>query len=452
MNIARRRLFAAFAGAASTGAATGALAAAPVHDAPRAAIDATSLGLRPDVSDDQSAFFQRAIERAAAARAVLQLAPGFYRAGALQLPAFAAIAGVAGATRILMAGGPSLLTSAGGDHVSLSGLVLDGNGIPLPDGRGLVHLVHGRAVRIADCEIVNAGGNAIALEGIGGEVTGNTIEAGDNAIFSMDAVGLRIAANTVRKAGNGGILVHRHAAADDGTLVLDNRIDNVANKSGGVGQYGNGINIFRADKAIVRGNRISNAAYTAVRGNGASNLQIVGNTCTRLGETAIFSEFGAQGSLIANNIVDRAAVGISVANFDKGERIAVVQGNIVRNLFVGRPAGGDQSDVSSVGISVEADTVVSGNVIDSVPGTGISAGFGPYLRDVSITGNVVRDIDFGIAVSVVPGAGNALIADNLVSDAKLGAIVGMEWHKLAATDLAKETRYAHLSIGGNRVR
>ena len=33
---------------------------------------------------------------------------------------------------------------------------------------------------------------------------------------------------------------------------------------------------------------------------------------------------------MANNIVDGAALGVSVTNFDKGGRLAVVQGNLIR--------------------------------------------------------------------------------------------------------------------------
>jgi uncharacterized secreted repeat protein (TIGR03808 family) len=98
--------------------------------------------------------------------------------------------------------------------------------------------------------------------------------------------------------------------------------------------------------------------------------------------------------------------------------------------------------------------VVTGNVIENAPNVGIAAGWGPYLRDVTVTGNVVRGAGYGVTVSVAPGAGTALIADNLISGAKLGAIVGMEWKKPVTGDLAKEgaTRYAQLSIGGNRAR
>jgi uncharacterized secreted repeat protein (TIGR03808 family) len=332
--------------------------------------------------------------------------------------------------------------------------VLDGANIPLPDRRGLLHFAQARAVRIANCEIVNAGRNAIALESVEGVVEGNSIIGGDVAIFSIDARGLRITGNTVRGAGNGGILVWRSAPGDNGTLVTDNRIEDIANKSGGSGEHGNAINIFRAGNVIVRGNRIKNAAFSAVRGNAASNLQIVGNTCTGLGEVALYAEFSFEGALIADNIVDGAALGVSVTNFNKGGRLAVVQGNIIRNLVDRRPPGTDPNDIAGVGIGIEADTAVNGNVIENAPNVGIAAGWGAYLRDVSITANVIRKADFGITVSVAPGAGAAVIANNLISDVRSGAIVGMEWKKAVTGDLAKDgaAHYAHLSIGGNQVR
>jgi uncharacterized secreted repeat protein (TIGR03808 family) len=453
MGIDRRHLFAAIAGAGAVGAATNAQSA-PTRDGPRAEVDGAMLGLRPNATEDQTQVFQRAIEQTAAARAVLRLAPGFYRAGSLVLPSYTSIAGVAGATRIVMAGGPSMLSAAGSDYITVSGLVLDGAGIPLPERRGLLHFSRGRFVRVANCEIVGAGRNGISLESVAGEVTGNTIAAGDIAIFSIDARGLRIDANTINGAGNGGILVWRSTPGDDGTLVVDNRIENIANKSGGSGEWGNAINIFRADNVIVRGNRIRNAAFSAVRGNAASNLQIVGNTCTGLGEVALYAEFGFEGALIANNIVDGAALGVSVTNFDKGGRLAVVQGNLIRNLVGPRPAGTDPNDSAGIGIGIEADTVVTGNVVENAPNAGIAAGWGAYLRDVAITSNVIRRAEFGITVSVAPGAGAAVIADNMISEVRSGAIVGMEWKKAVTGDLARDgaARYAQLSIGGNRVR
>jgi uncharacterized secreted repeat protein (TIGR03808 family) len=462
MKLDRRRLFAAFAGAAGVAAspalARGAQQAQPLPSremAWRGTIDGAALGLRPNATEDQSKALQRAIDYAAAARAVLHLPSGRYRAGDLKLPSYANISGVTGATQLVLSAGMSLVTAGDCEHVRLGGLTFDGADVPLPRQSGLIHFAQVRSLRIADCEIVNARGNGIALEGAEGEVAGNTISAADAAIYSLDAQGLTISGNYIRGAGNNGILVWRSVAGDDGTLVIDNRIDNISNKAGGSGQYGNAINVFRAGNVIVRGNRISHAAFSAVRGNAASNLQIVGNTCTGVGEVALYAEFGFEGALIANNIVDRAALGISVTNFNQGGRLAVVQGNLIRNIVAQRPAGTDPNDASGIGIGVEADTVVGGNVIENAAHAGIAAGWGAYLRDVAISGNIVRGADYGITVSVVPGAGASVIADNLISGARRGAIVGMEWKKPVTGDLTAEgaaVRYVQLSISGNRVR
>ena len=193
-----------------------------------------------------------------------------------------------------------MMMATGSDHLSISGLILDGGDIPLPQRVGLIHFLEGRSVRIADCEIVNAGGNGITLEAIEGEVTGNTIGAADAGHFFARRARLKISGNTVRGAGNNGILVWRNEPGDDGTLVVDNRIEGITNKAGGAGEYGNAVNVFRADNVIVRGNRIRNAAFSAVRGNKASNLKILGNTCTDLGEVALYAEFGFEGAVIAN--------------------------------------------------------------------------------------------------------------------------------------------------------
>src|SRR5262249_36600524 len=155
----------------------------------------------------------------------------------------------------------------------------------LPERRGLVHFTDGHGVRILDCDVLASGRHGIVLEGIEGEITGSTIiGAEEAAIFSLDARGLRLAGNTLRSAGNNGILVWRNAPADDGTLVLDNRIEDIAARAGGSGQNGNAVNVFRAGNVMVRGNRIRGAAFSAVRGNAAANLQILGNTCIDLGE------------------------------------------------------------------------------------------------------------------------------------------------------------------------
>lgn len=453
MDIDRRRLvvLSALSGAVPViGLATPA-AAAPVSTL---GVDATRLGVRAGGGAEQTNMLQSAIDQTAGARVPLVLGPGEYRVGALKLPAGTQLIGVRGATRLTFTGGASMIAARGADHVTLSGLILDGAGKPLPESGALIRIAQAKAFRMIDCDVRRSSRNGIALEMVEGAVTGTVVTgAAEAAIFSRDAQGLTIQGNVVRDTGNNGILVWRSAKGDDGTLVIDNRIEDVAAKRGGSGQYGNAVNVFRADNVIVRGNRIVRAAFSGIRGNAASNLQIAGNAISDVGEVAIYSEFGFEGVVIANNTIDGAALGISVTNFNEGGRLAVVQGNLIRNLRPKRPAGTDPGDAAGVGIAVEADASVTGNVIENAPTAGINLGWGKYLRDVSVVGNVVRASGYGVTVSVAQGAGTAVIAGNLIADAARGAIVGMDFAKAVTGDLNKEpTRFAQLQISGNRVR
>jgi uncharacterized secreted repeat protein (TIGR03808 family) len=447
MTIDRRRLLlGSLAGAAALAQPTRAASAA------QHGLDAAQFGVRAGAPGDQSARLQRAIDTAARRQLPLWLAPGVYRAGGLTLPSGAQIEGVRGATRLLFTHGASLLAAAHADAVTLSGLSCDGDGVVLPEGRGLLHLSHAGGLRIADCEVMRASGNAIALEQCDGEIARCAImDAGDNAIFCNDGRGFVIIANVIRGSGNGGIRVWQSELRRDGSLIADNRIEETAARAGGGGQNGNAINVFRAGNVIVRNNLIHTAAFSAIRGNAASDIQIVGNNCVALDEVAIYSEFGFQSAVIANNIVEEAASGISVTNFNDGGRLATVSGNIVRNVRV--RVAGVAPENQGYGIGVEADTAVAGNVIENADTAGIAAGWGPYLRNVVVTGNVVRACGIGLAVSVVEGAGTATIAGNMFAASRRGAIIGMQYRKPATGDLALTgaEHYPNLRVSGNQV-
>jgi uncharacterized secreted repeat protein (TIGR03808 family) len=442
MRVSRRTIIAA----GTLGAAAAGTTAAQA--APLLGLDAAGLGVRPDSPQDQTPALQRAIERAAQARLPLMLPPGTYRAAELRLPSHAKIAGTRGATRLSLAHARSLFVSERAENVDLSGLVIDGLKAKPAEGRALVHVTQCNDIRITDCTIVNAGRNAVTLERCSGVVSGCTIEdAGDGALFALDSTGLRIAGNVIRRSGNNGIQVWRSAPGNDSTIVVDNRIEETRADAGGDGPYGNAISVYRAGNVIVRGNRIDRAAFSAVRGNSASNIQIAGNICTGMREVGIYSEFSFEGAVITGNTVDGATIGISVTNFDVGGRLAVVQGNLIRNLL---PVGNG----NGIGIGIAADSVVSGNVIENAPTAGVEVGYGPYLRDVIVSDNVMRGTGVGVAVSVVPGSGTALITDNLIAEAKGGAVVGMEWDKRVTGDMTKDGTgpFAHVTLSGNRVR
>jgi uncharacterized secreted repeat protein (TIGR03808 family) len=448
----RRHLIAAAAAGAAAFAAPAKAAPAKTSLMSAFGLDAAHFGVRAGAVADQTRALQHAIDQAARTRTPLLLAPGVYRAGDLTLPAGAKLSGVRGATKLILTHGPSLLSSEHSDTVSLTGLAFDGGGRTLPEGRALLHFDDVKSMRIADCTIAGAGGNGIALERCDGEVTHSAITgAADNALFCNDSRGLIIAANTIRRSGNGGVLVWQSDKRRDGSLIADNRIEDTAARAGGSGQNGNAINVFRAGNVIVRGNHIRNAAFSAIRGNSASNIQIIGNNCSSLDEVAIYSEFAFEGAVIADNVIDGAENGISVTNFNEGGRLATVRGNIVRNLKTRR--ANRPAEEAGTGIAVEADTVVSGNVIENAARAGISAGWGQYLRNVAITANLVREAGFGVAVSVAAGAGIVVISGNVFAAIKRAAIVGMEWHKAVTGDLALSgaESYPQLKISGNQV-
>jgi len=385
----------------------------------------------------------------------LALPPGVYRTGALNLTTGTQLIGVRGATKLVFTGGGAMLLGEGAGHVTLSGITFDGGNLPLPARHGLIYCLGGRNIRITDCEIVNSGGNGIWIEQVAGDISSNIITGiAGTAIVSFDAQGLIVSRNTITGTNDNGIEILRTAIGDDGTLVADNRIEDIKAGPGGSGQYGNAINAFRAGNVIVRNNRVRNCDYSAVRGNSASNIQITGNSVSDVREVALYSEFSFEGAVIAGNTVDGAAFGVSVCNFNEGGRIAVVQGNIIRNLIPKRPIGTAPDDTAGIGIYVEADTSVTGNVIENAPSFGIVAGWGKYLRDVAITGNVIRKTFAGIGVSVAAGAGTVLVNNNLISETPRGAVVGHDHGQPATADLSVEgaQHYAQLVIGSNAVR
>jgi uncharacterized secreted repeat protein (TIGR03808 family) len=420
----------------------------------RGSIDANERGLVAGAAQDQGRLLQKLLVDAAKEDRPLFVPPGRYLISNVILPSRARLAGVAGATEFAFAGNGHMLSAENAERIELSGLVIDGKGEALADYvPGLLYIAQSQAVTIERCEIRGSSKAGIALDRSAGRIERITVgSARDAGIRAIESAGLAIVDNTVTDCGNGGILVWRWSEGDDGTIVSGNRVERIAAKDGGTGENGNGINVFRADGVIVANNHIADCAFTAVRANSASNVQILGNSCRNSGEVGIYSEFAFSGALIANNIVDRAATGISVSNFREGGHMAVVANNIVRNIVDSGPYPPDAPGFG-VGISVEADVAASGNIVDGAPLYGLMLGWGPYLRDVAATGNVIRRSPIGIAVSVVEGSGSAVISDNLIAGAGHGAIVGMRWADRASGDLARSgaDAFPHLLVERNRV-
>ncbi|TAA63156.1 TIGR03808 family TAT-translocated repetitive protein [Shinella sp. JR1-6] len=450
-----RRLFLSGLGLGAAGIAAPAHARTqlPVVDVDlRGSIDASAHGIRPGADDRKSKAFAKLLKDAAAKNTPVFLPPGDYAVSNITLPDNTRLTGVPGATRIVYGGDGHLFAADGAGRIELANLVIDGANRWLGDTvDGLVHFSNVANVIIENCEIQGSSKTAVSLQRCGGRVERSRLSgAAEYALYAVESRDLSVTGNHVFDCGNGGILIHRWEKGRDGTIVSGNRIARISATHGGTGQYGNGINIFRADAVMISNNHISGCAFSAIRANAGSNVQIAGNTCLDSGETAIYSEFGFEGALVNSNLVDGAANGILIVNFDEGGRLATVSGNVVRNLKLEGPYVHDGAGFG-FGIAVEADTVVSGNTVENAPKWGLMLGWGPYMRGLVVSGNLVRQSPVGCAVTVVEEAGSALISGNIFEDTPNGAIAGYRWNERTTGDLASEgSTFAHLTIERNR--
>ncbi|MFN0262812.1 TIGR03808 family TAT-translocated repetitive protein [Tepidamorphus sp. 3E244] len=445
-DLARRRALAALTGAglAIAGGGNRALAG------PMA--DGTSYGIVADNGRDQAPAIAAALTQTAATGATLFLPPGVYPVSALNLPNGSSLAGARGQTVLTGTGAAPLIATAGAQAVSVAGITFDGQLAGGDEPGGAVQFRSASGLRITGCRFTAGERALLQLSGCAGTIEDNLFEKGfDSAIFATDSAGLSITGNEVRDMGDNGILVWRSEAGEDGTIVTGNRITRIGNRSGGNGQYGNGINVYRAGNVIIANNRITDCALSAIRDNAGSNCQIVGNATTRSGETAIFVEFGFTGAVVADNIVEGASTGISVTNFNEGGRMATVTGNVVRDLFRDTARKEGEPQAHGIGIAVEADTIVSANVVENAPWIGISLGYGRYLRGVIASDNVVRGGEYGIAVSVVRGAGTTVVRGNVLSGQSKTAIAGFDHDEAITGDLIDSGTddYPHLTMSGN---
>ncbi|MCG6858007.1 MAG: TIGR03808 family TAT-translocated repetitive protein [Salaquimonas sp.] len=421
----------------------------------RGSVNAAEHGLIPGTIDNQSRRLQAVLERAAEEDKPVFLPPGIYFVSNITLPDRTRLSGVPGATRLVFAGGSHFLISENAKHVELTGLVIDGANRGVESyAEANLRISNAERAVIDNCQVLGSVEKGIHIDRSRGRITRSLISGagGDCGIYALESRGLSITDNEVSSCSNGGILVHRWQPGEDGTIVTGNRVSNIGALNGGTGQWGNGINVFRAHSVMVANNHVSDCAFSAIRSNAGSNVQITGNHCLRSGETAIYSEFEFVGAMIANNVVDGGARGISITNFMQGGHMAVCSGNLVRNIGTVAPYE-DPDHPFGDGISAEADTTVTGNVIENAERFGLMLGWGPYLRDVVATSNVIRGSETGVYVSVVEGVGNTVISDNIISGAAKGSIVGYRWQEAVTGDLAKRGRsgFDHLAIERNSV-
>ena len=76
------------------------------------------------------------------------------------------------------------------------------------------------------------------------------------------------------------------------------------------------------------------------------------------------------------------------------------------------------------------------------------------MRDVSVTGNLVRRARIGIGLQSHPSAGAAYVTANMIMGSRDGAIRAMDHDRAIGPDLARASAeaYPHLTIFGNVAR
>jgi uncharacterized secreted repeat protein (TIGR03808 family) len=383
---------------------------------------------------DAAPSLQRAINEARLSGRAVMIPAGATPVSHLRITGDARLVGAGRTSRLVALGPGPMLAIEGADSVSIENIAFDGAARAPGGEAGLIEARDVANLTLIDCAVERAQGYGVRLERCGGRVERSSFRAlAQSALMSLDATGLTIADNSIDDCGANGLQIWRSAPGYDGAVVRDNRLRRI--RAGGV---------------ACRGNVIREAAFSAIRFNSSPDALIANNSCFDAGETAIYVEFAFEGAVVSSNMVDGASTGVSVTNFDQGGRLATVVGNVLRNLIRPLPQGGENA---GVGIHVEVATEVSGNAVDAATFAGLSLGYGVGLGDVVATDNILSDCGFGIAVSVAPGAGGATIRGNRIVRARRGAIVGMEWDRVAAPDLlADATRRPLLTITGNDVR
>ncbi|WP_327528482.1 TIGR03808 family TAT-translocated repetitive protein [Bosea sp. (in: a-proteobacteria)] len=442
---------------------TASLMVAPAFGQARAAVasgplghhglDAAQFGLRAGSPDDQSRLMQKALGEAAKRDAPLLIGPGRYRISRIALPDGARLIGVPGATHLVAAQAGPLLLGRGLGRAALSGVTLDGLGIRAAGREGLLEADDVADLGIRDCTFINAGSVGVVLNRTGGSVETSQFRImRESALFSLDSRGLQIERNRVEDCGNNGIQIWRSQPGDDRSSVRSNRIDRIRADAGGDGPNGNGISLYKAGGVIIEGNSLRDCALTFIRNNSGSSVQILGNQGKRCGECGIYSEFAFEGAIIANNLIEDCALGASMTNLDHGGRLSVFANNIVRNARKGTYPG-FKDPVGGMGVHVEAEATVSGNVIENASDIGISLGWSWGMRNLVATGNMVRKTGIGISVSLVPKQRNATIVGNTISEATRGAVIGTEYGKVVTGDLtrAPDARAAGVRVENNAV-
>lgn len=377
------------------------------------------------------------LREAARRGAAVSLPAGEITLMGLDLPDGAILTGVPGRTVLKLSGVGPLLSANMARRIRLENIVFDGGAGFTPKEKGLLDFSDVVDLSIHGCAIRHSSARGLNLTRCGGVVAQNDIsDVVDVGLHSLDGLGVDMDNNHVRRCGDNGVLIYATAPGRyDGSRVRNNLIEDVDNRSGGNGPYGNGVFIWGAGVVRVEKNRIQRCVYTAVRNNSAHNVEVIGNDCRTFGEKAMYAEFGAKNSTFRDNHIEDAGAGIAVANADRGTDGAIVSGNTIVNMRKGvkDPEFGPEM-LWLTGILAEKNVDVTGNKIVG-PGW-IGVALGGWRENLRAEANEISGVDYGVVLATGEGAGDALVVRNRIS-AKKGAVIASAGMNFLPGDLTK---------------
>jgi len=404
-------------------------------------------------TSDAAPALGRRLREAARTGAAVRLPTGVVALRSLELPDGATLIGVRGRTVLKLLGAGPLLQARFARRIALESLILDGADGVVPPGRGLADFADVLELSMDDCVIRRSTARGVNLLRSGGRFAQNTIEhVRETGYFSLDGLGVDIDGNRIRECGDNGAQIWTTSAGRfDGSRLRGNTIEDIHNLSGGTGEYGNGVNVFRAGGVVVERNRIYRCAYTAVRNNAGHDVSVVGNDCKTFGEKAMYAEFGARRSVFRDNRIDDAGGGVAVANAAQGTDVGSVTGNVITNIGERHPDREFGPNMFWLtGILAESNCEISGNTVIDCAWIGIA--FADPRRNLRAEGNRLEGHDYGVAVAVGEGLGAAAVLRNRIGRSRKAAVAAMAGLTFQPGDLASPGaagKYPRIVVSGN---
>ncbi|MEW6436804.1 MAG: TIGR03808 family TAT-translocated repetitive protein [Pseudomonadota bacterium] len=350
------------------------------------------------------------------------------------------ITAVPGTVDLQLTSGNNLLTINGISNCKIENVTLDANNVTFSNlsiSSAALQLDSCSGLEIINCTIINSVACGIYADQVSDSlIQGCVVSACSYGIWGLDSL-LSVDNNFVSACSNNGIMLWTSTVTGNSSSITNNKIFSI-NSGSGTGQFGNGINVFRAVAVNVVSNVISGCQYSAIRCNGGGDAIIVGNNCYGSRENAIFIEAPAAGinfnnGVVSGNIIDTAGGGITIANSGGGDqgtsRSVAITGNQMSNInkWDITDPGYVPTNGNGVGIYCEGACVISGNLVDTAAGFGIIAGHNFASHDINVNANLVLNSPIGIGYGTGTGAGQLVISGNQIQGATGGAIVSVTY-------------------------